>query len=317
MSTFDGWETRLYGDAMALPSDELMHFRTKGSKNGVRRYQTESGEWTPLGLKERKAREGWGETRKERRAEKKVAKAEKRAAKAERRTAKINARKERTAALKEKKRLGDISKLTDEELRQKIARVKMEQEYKELTRNPVLKSGEKIVSILMENQAKKAERQAQKEKNVLENNRIRAEVIKAKENTKRALAEAGKARAEADKVKADVKGGLRIARKTDLKKAKIEYRGTTIRGGIARRLNTKMNAGLKEQYTASRKAKGQVEADRILSDGRYNLKKNEAARALKDRNAGIASYEKQQRKLRKERLKTQKEFEKRMKRLGG
>ena len=43
---FDDWE-----------GEYLAHFRTKGSKNGVRRYQQEDGTWTPLGLRERKARE--------------------------------------------------------------------------------------------------------------------------------------------------------------------------------------------------------------------------------------------------------------------
>ena len=48
---FDSWESGEY----------LCHFRTKGSKNGVRRYQQEDGTWTPLGLERRKAREGWGD----------------------------------------------------------------------------------------------------------------------------------------------------------------------------------------------------------------------------------------------------------------
>ncbi len=48
MTTFDGWDALFCGDALALPrgrvsGDYLMHFRTKGSKNGIRRYQNEDG----------------------------------------------------------------------------------------------------------------------------------------------------------------------------------------------------------------------------------------------------------------------------------
>lgn len=35
-------------------SDYLMHFRTKGSKNGERRYQNEDGTWTNLGKERRR-----------------------------------------------------------------------------------------------------------------------------------------------------------------------------------------------------------------------------------------------------------------------
>ena len=333
MTTFDGWETQLYGDVLALPmqssDEELAHFRTKGSKNGVRRYQTESGEWTPLGLKERKAREGWGDSKAERKAarqvaksERKAARAEKRVARSEKRSARKAARNERMAAYKEKKRLGDVSKLTDEELRKKIARVKMEQEYKELTRSPVLKSGEKLVSSLLAAQEKKYEREAARARNQLENNRIKADIIKAQENTKRAQADASKAAEDRKKMEADVEGGLKIARKAELKKAKTEYRGTTLRGGIARALNTRMTAGLKEMLTAKRKAKGEAKANEILSNKKYDLKQKENARDRRDqekawdaRNKGVAAYEKEQAKLRKERLKVQDEYTARVKKM--
>lgn len=36
-------------------SNELMHYRTKGSKNGERNYQNEDGTWTDLGLERRRA----------------------------------------------------------------------------------------------------------------------------------------------------------------------------------------------------------------------------------------------------------------------
>ena len=156
MSTFDGWETRLYGDAMALPNgDELMHFRTKGSKNGVRRYQTESGEWTPLGLKERKAREGWGDSKRASRAEKKAAKLSRKIEKRENRKARVAAAKQAVIQKRASKNLKGVS---DEELQRRINRIKKEIEYKELTRSPILKAGEKMVTSYLQGKEKKLER---------------------------------------------------------------------------------------------------------------------------------------------------------------
>lgn len=319
MTRFDGWETQLYGDVMALPTkDELMHFRTKGSKNGVRRYQTESGEWTPLGLKERKAREGWGQSRRERKAAKAVERSERRAEKASkkvariaRKTDKINARKARMAAFNEKKRLGDIAKLTDEELQKKIARVKMEQEYKELTRSPLLKNGEKLVTSILEAKARAADRADAKAKMELDNRRVTADIIKAKENTKRAQADAEKAKQERKKAKQDRKAGLAYERAAELQKAKTAYRETTLRGGIVRRLNTKMNAGLKEKYTAKRKAEGEAIANRVKSDASRDLKKRKSEQLQKD----LKPYEREQERLRKQRNKNRKAYEKEMKKI--
>ena len=319
MSTFDGWETQLYGDVMALPgrlsNDELMHFRTKGSKNGVRRYQTESGEWTPLGLKERKAREGWGDSKAERKAAKQVARSERKAARAERRAAKASAKAARVAAMKEARRKSDISKLTDEELKQKLARVKMEQEYKELTKSPALKAGERIIKGVLDYKARKTEAEASKAKTILDMNRVKADIIRAKESTARAKAEAKKAKEERKQTEADVQGGLKIARKAELKKAKTEYRGTTLRGGIARALNTRMNAGLKEKLTSKRKAEGEAKANRILSDSARNLKLRKASqekadnKPYKDR---MNAFEKKQQQRQK---KNRKAYEKERRRL--
>lgn len=319
MTTFDGWETQLYGDVIALPGqlsdDELMHFRTKGSKNGVRRYQTESGEWTPLGLKERKAREGWGDSKAERKAAKQVAKSERKAAKAERKAAKASARMERMAAYKEQRRKKDITKLTDEELKKRLERVKMEQEYKELTRSPLLKTGEKLVTAYLDGKAKRDEREAAKAKLALENNRIKADIIKAKENTKRAEADAAKASEDRKKMEADVAGGLKLARKADLKKAKTEWKGTTLHGNIIRALGTKMNAGLKEKYAAKRKAQGEAIASKIKTDSDHNVKLTKAKydkqdnKPYKDR---MNAFEKKQQKMQK---KTRSDYEKERKRL--
>lgn len=238
MVTFDGWETRLCGDAMALPSspisdDVLMHFRTRGSKNGVRRYQQADGTWTPLGLKLRKEREGWGETRKERRAEKKVARAEKKAASTARR---IERKEQRQANKKQRMTLDNIS---DAELRRKIERAKMVNEYKELTKSPVLKSAEKAVSSIMSYMDKRGDRKWEREKMELERDRmavdrarIEADKVRSKEQTKAAKERAREAEANAEKVKQDRKAGLKISRKADLQRAKKENRESTFIGAF-------------------------------------------------------------------------------------
>lgn len=263
MATFDGWEAQLYGP------NTLAHFRTKGSKNGVRRFQNEDGTWTPLGLRERKEREGWGD-KEARRAAKKQAKAERKAQKAA-----------RVEAYREQKRKSNVKTMTDEELRQKIERAKLETEYRELTRSPVLKFGEKMLNGYMNYRVKKEEAESAKAKFALDAKRVEADIIRSKEQTKRAAQEAKKAKSEADKMKSDVSGGLKFARKAELKKAKTEYRGTTLRGNLARAIGTKINAGLKEKYSKIRTSEGQVAADRILRDEQKRIAEKTAADARK------------------------------------
>lgn len=383
-TTFDGWEARLYGDAMSGPGESLAHFRTKGSKNGVRRYQLKDGTWTPLGLKERKAREGWGEKR-ARRAEKRYDRKISRLSKKMRRAdakdpdsersvklgkkismkvlernratgaisnkeykeirrdakeqdrvdkiaykaavirgkaaakqAKKDARAEAIAKSREKKRQGDLSKLTDEELRKKIDRVKMEQEYKELTKSPLLKTGEKIFNTVMDYKARKTESEAAKAKANLDNNRIKSEIIKAKEATKQKKAEAEVAKQERKKMKIDAEAGLADKREKELIGAKLAYKNSTIRGGLQKAIAAKLSAGVSEKAMAERKAKGEVEANRIKSEGHHTLLKAEADRAKADakaaekaRREGVKAYEKEQTRLRNERLKTQEEYRQR------
>ena len=279
---FDDWE-----------GEYLAHFRTKGSKNGVRRFQTESGAWTPLGLKERREREGWGEDRKAARAERKVARAEKRAANSA-------ARRERIAAYKEEQRKKNPKTMTDEELKAAIERKKMETEYKELNRSPLLKAGEKLVSGYMNYRVKKEEAAVAKKKIELDLKRIDADVVKSKERTKQTIQESKKAEAEAAKMKADVEGGLKYSRKADFQKAKTDYRNTTFRGNIARAIGARMNSGTKEKYTKIRAAEGQVAADRILKAPKDKAAKAAAAQAEKQRRAQEREAEKERR--RKERL---------------
>ena len=257
MSTFDGWEAQLYGDVLALPGqsseDELMHFRTKGSKNGVRRYQTESGEWTPLGLKERAAREGWGKHRAERKAARKERREARMEVRNDRRAARSARRSAAVAALKEKRRQNDVKQLTDAELKKRIERAKMEQEYRELSKSSARKFGEKFVVDFLENRAKNAQRKYEEKQKAVEYAR---EMQKLKETTKQKEIqaksdekkyEAEKARADADKTRADTDakdiaaGTRKLSIKKEMKNLKLQNKrfksDNTILGGIRKKVN--------------------------------------------------------------------------------
>lgn len=214
MSTFDGWETQLYGDVMALPTgDELMHFRTKGSKNGVRRYQTESGAWTPLGLKERKAREGWGQSR----AERKAAKATKKLERREARKARVAAAKEAYNARKNKRSLKGLS---DEELKAKINRLKLEKEYKDLNKNPMVETGAKLVKAYFDAKDAKLKRESEKANLIVRQQEALAKLTQAKAN---------KIQAKGDILDNIIGGKSRMKAKNELLKTKSE---NTILGAL-------------------------------------------------------------------------------------
>lgn len=229
MATFDGWDSHLYGYSLPNGQDTLAHFRTKGSKNGVRRFQNEDGTWTPLGLRERKEREGWGDgDRKARKAERKIAKAERR-----------QARNQRIEDFKEKRRKNSLKDLTDEEIQKKISRLKLEQEYKELSKSPVLKAGENAIKYILNYKAEKEQREIERNKQIIEKSRIDTQKTQAIEATKKAKYDAKAASAEKAKMKYDVKGGLKTKRKADLTNAKTALKGTTIWGAIGKAANNR------------------------------------------------------------------------------
>lgn len=227
MVTFDGWESRLYGDAMALPSgpiseDTLMHWRTKGSKNGVRRYQNTDGSWTPLGIKLRKEREGWGEAKRQKR--------ENAAKQREERKQRFTQRREqRQQQMEQRRQQRSLKGVSDEELRKRIERIKLEKEYKELTRSPALVMGEKVVNTIIQakkNAADRKERETKMEKDMIE--------AKAKLLT-----------AEADKAYAAKRGNVKARKfkaKADLKKEKNQERKATIRGAISQAVNNRISS---------------------------------------------------------------------------
>ncbi len=277
MATFDAWEA-----AVRPPEDYLMHFRTKGSKNGVRRYQREDGTWTELGLEERREREGWGDSKAERKAQKRVEKAERQLQRSENARAKKEAKAQRKFERAEKKRKKSLSGLTDEEMRAKLERAKMEAEYRDLTKKTsLIETGAKLVTKYLERKDIKEQRQLEANRQKVDMERAKADIVRARQGTLRARQEAKKAKEERKKTEADVSGGLKLERKQKLIDAKREMKNYTIRGGIARRINMSLTSGKAKQYEAVRKAKGDSKANQFKSDASRNLKnrRDEQARA--------------------------------------
>lgn len=244
--TFDAWE------GLIRPTNEdLMHFGIPGMKHGRRRYQNEDGTWTEAGLEARRKREGFGESRKERKAQKQIAKAEKH-------QAKKAAKAERQAQRAEARRKRKLSGLTDEEMKAKLERAKMEAEYRDLKkRGSLIETGTRMIEKYLDYKDRKEQRAINLNQQKIDMERIRAQreqsrtqAIQAKEATKQSKNqikisknEANKSGAEAAKMKYDVKGGLKIKRKAELKDAKKRYRDTTIRGAIGKLLNNGANRG--------------------------------------------------------------------------
>lgn len=301
--TFDSWQERLY------PEEYLEHSGIKGMKHGRRRFQNKDGTWTEAGLEARRKREGFGETRKERKAAKRVAKLE-------RKQARKVARNEAAAARAERKRRRSMKGLTDDELKARIARLKLENEYKDLKRSPLLETGAKLVGKYLEYKGNKDQREIERNKQKIELERIRTDAAKSRDRIKVSANEAKKAKEEANKTKYDVEGGLKIARKADLKRAKMDYKNTTIRGGISKRINMLLTSGKAKEYEAIRKAKGESRANEIKSDAARDLnnKKWDQQRSDVKRQRSIiekdlAPERKRERKLQKEREEARKQYE--------
>ena len=153
MTSFDSWEDRI-----RPPEDYLMHFRTKGSKNGVRRFQNEDGTWTEAGLEARRKREGFGERRKARKEARKAA------------------REERIA----KRRANNVKYMSDEEIQKRIARLKLEKEYKDLNKNPAIELGKSLVKAYLESKDRKEKREMDKANLIIRDRESIAKVINAK-----------------------------------------------------------------------------------------------------------------------------------------
>ena len=239
--TFDAWEL-----SIRPSNDYLAHHGIRGMKHGRNRYQNEDGTWTEEGLRRRRQREGFGEGKEER-------KAAKAAARTEKKEARKAARAEAKAAYQEERRKKNVKKLTDEELKNRIERLKMENEYRELKRSPLVKSGEQFISDYLKNRAAKEERAYSEKQTKLAREH---EMAKLKEQTEQAKiranadterAKADTARANADKTRAetdrfDIEKGTRMVKlKNEGKSLKLQNKryvsDNTVRGGVKKMIN--------------------------------------------------------------------------------
>lgn len=283
MTTFDAWEV-----AVHPPESYLMHFRTKGSKNGVRRYQTESGEWTELGLEERRKREGWGdgETKKAKKLQKKVEKAEKRQ---ERKAV----RAEKKAARAEVRRKRSLKGLTDEEMKAKLERAKMEAEYRDLKkRGSLVEIGSNLVTKYLDYKDKKEQHTIEINKQKIDMERAKAQQMQAEAQAKQAVADQIRARKSArvsryefkkaeqnrKQTEADASAGLKYKRKAELINAKKEYKAEK-RSAIGTFFKNKAN---RDKETRERDHEYQMQ-----------LAKNQFAATTGQNNANKAKYDAQ------------------------
>ncbi len=266
MMSFDGWNTRYMGlDMGPAGSDTLMHYRTPGSKNGVRRYQNVDGTWTPLGLRERRAREGFGE------AERKLSKAEKKAAKAERKVARIERRKAigsrikgNIQAAKDSIRKRSVRNLSDEELKKRIERLNMEKQYKDLKGGGVVKKGIELVNKYFdhkEEKARRAERAAQ----------IKVNELNAQANIARAKADTVRAKMDAKIYKTAAKTNETETARINAKKAYKEYKNSfSLLKAIKRRRAYEVSGKGQEDRRKFDTDQYKMETDRIKANANYN-----------------------------------------------
>ena len=98
------------------------------------------------------------------------------------------------------------------------------------------------------------------------------------------------------KVQADVAGGLKIARKAELKQKKIDWKGTTLHGNLIRALGTRWNSGVKDKYSKIRTAEGQLRAQEILNGPQQKANKKAARQQQKAQRKQNRQAARQQRK---------------------
>ena len=217
-----------------IPGSSLAHFGIPGMKHGRRRYQNEDGSWTTLGMKERRAREGFGERRRARKEAKAQRKAEQSAErsrqKAERNEVRIQRQKDRAEAIRKR----NIKNLTDDELRARISRLKLEQEYRELNKNPILEVAKGFVDSYFKMQERKMTKAERAVKLENERRNSMANLIRAKAEVPKAKADIAKARADEKNAPAN-----KYREKKNLLVAKAK---TTIRGAFREAISDKIRA---------------------------------------------------------------------------
>ena len=141
MSDYDEFVKRMGSFDMELSlddigpnKDELQHYGIKGMKWGVRRYQNKDGSRTPLGRK--RSKEEIGALKKSASAASEIAGEGK---KITRSLGKIKSTKQST----------DLSQMTDSDLRERVNRLNMEQQYSRLSSEASVSKGQKYTEEIM------------------------------------------------------------------------------------------------------------------------------------------------------------------------
>lgn len=293
--TFDAWETGI------RPSNDcLMHWGIPGMKHGRRRYQNEDGTWTEAGLAARRKREGFGE----------------------RRAAKKEARKAARAERIEKRRANNVKYMSDEEIQKRIARMKLEKEYKDMKRSPVIEKGIELVGKYLSYKAKKDEKQERRYN--METNRINAlaNLKRAKSEKQRAIADEKRAIADAKRAKSDIIDNLTFGKgrkdaKRNLIDAKERAKENTVFGILkknwkkASEAETNKNLYDKNEYfrkdTDERRTNDRL---KIVNDTLKNIANAEIGKGNQETGKGMQEKAKTDRKKKSEEKKDDKKKKK-------
>ena len=142
-----------------------------------------------------------------------------------------NAAKSAREYISEQRKKRNPKYMTDEELQKGIERKKMEQEYRELNRSPLLKTAQGLIEGYAKSKAEKA--QAERQRYQMETQRIQAlgNLTKSKADLRNAKA------AQIDAIT----GTNRLKSRADFLKAKDQRSRNTIRGAISRTVGNLLN----------------------------------------------------------------------------
>lgn len=131
MGSFD---MELSLDDIGPTKDELKHYGIKGMKWGVRRFQNKDGTRTALG--KRRSREELGALKKSTSAASEIAGEGKKITKS-------------IGKIKSTKQKLDLSSMTDSELRERVNRMNMEQQFSNLAANASVSKGQKYAEEIL------------------------------------------------------------------------------------------------------------------------------------------------------------------------
>lgn len=177
-----------------------------------------------------------------------------------------------------KQKLKDMS---DAELTQKIRRLKLEREYKELNESSAIKLGKALVSKVLEYEANKHQLEKEKSENELKLKESNNQRKIAEAGAKRAKYEADRAKSEAKKAKSSEKEWSTKAKKYDRKTAligvKMANRKSTITGALRTRIAKIISGKNGEKKIAELLSADEVAArvDARVNRGRDHTKKDE------------------------------------------